>query len=495
MIIAALVFATPAFATVDLNAVQTAPNAASVYITYTRDVNVRAFALDVNIDSGCKWSVVSGYKRGESNNVAPGYGIFPGRFRDYINAADPCWVDVNYTPVAPWDDPDARGGIGTNGVTLELGALFAGDGNRPATSGTLCRLDINVPGGVNDANVKSTANVARGKVVKEDASEATTNLPKSVKVVFQTQVACPNVVGFPCSSACGIIQAVDSLVCGNPTFEYSATVAAGTVISQNPLAGAPVDPGSTVNWVCSLGIAPPAEILYPMVDHDINVTVVWPPVTLATSYKLQRTADVNTGVWTQIYSGTNTGNYRYKVDNNGLTPLPTGSHYRYRVKSVSAAGDGNDWRTGTWDCNTYWETCYDANSTDGNYADWKSVAVGRARCWCFPRQCNGDADGKREGGLGNYWYVGNPDLTILAVGYLIKDPPAGKGLEALWAGPNSVPASCGDFSRTKEGGLGNYWRVGQPDVTKLAKYYLKKETDPNKPPATCVPGNRNPPWW
>ena len=153
---------------------------------------------------------------------------------------------------------------------------------------------------------------------------------------LDNRVVVPNVVGQPCANAPGIITAVDNLVVGNVTYAYSLTVAADTVISQDPAAGTPVSSGSAVDYVCSLGIAPPSQIWYPKIDHDINVTVVWTPVTGATSYKLERTADINGvgGGWAQVFDGCNSGNYRFKVDNNGLT---AGTHYRYRVKSENAA--------------------------------------------------------------------------------------------------------------------------------------------------------------
>jgi len=77
-------------------------------------------ALDITVDNNTIIAGISNFKTGESTAASKGFGIFPGRFRDYINAANPNWVDPNYTPVAPAGDPDARGGIGTNGVTMSL---------------------------------------------------------------------------------------------------------------------------------------------------------------------------------------------------------------------------------------------------------------------------------------------------------------------------------------------------------------------------------------
>jgi hypothetical protein len=95
--------------------------------------------------------------------------------------------------------------------------------------------------------------------------------------------------------------------------------------------------------------------------------------------------------------------------------------------------------------------------------------------------------------LGGYWYVGSPDLSILGVGWLKKDPPKGSGILQLWL--DGVPAACGDIGRDKHGTstLGGYWRVGSPDLTKLGTYWLKKEPPKGSgTPADCPPGNRNP---
>jgi beta-lactam-binding protein with PASTA domain len=63
----------------------------------------------------------------------------------------------------------------------------------------------------------------------------------------------PDVVGLTTSAASTAITAVDSLVVGTTTNQYSNTVAAGLVISQSPVGGSAVDIGSAVNIVVSLG--------------------------------------------------------------------------------------------------------------------------------------------------------------------------------------------------------------------------------------------------
>ena len=70
-------------------------------------------------------------------------------------------------------------------------------------------------------------------------------------------VSVPGVVGDTQAAATTAITGV-GLVVGTATTQSSATVASGTVISQNPAAGVSVASGSAVNLVVSSGPAPPA---------------------------------------------------------------------------------------------------------------------------------------------------------------------------------------------------------------------------------------------
>jgi len=89
---------------------------------------VRAFALDIRVSKGTIDAIFD-YHVGESTAANPGYGIFPGSFGRYITV-DPDtgevvnW-DVNeYTPVADPYSPGTLGGLGTNGITIEMAALY-----------------------------------------------------------------------------------------------------------------------------------------------------------------------------------------------------------------------------------------------------------------------------------------------------------------------------------------------------------------------------------
>jgi hypothetical protein len=124
--------------------------------------------------------------------------------------------------------------------------------------------------------------------------------------------------------------------------------------------------------------------------------------------------------------------------------------------------------------------CY---AGQADYAQW--VLVGKPTCWCYPRQCHGDANGcqQTEKGLQPFW-VGSHDLTILSTG---------------WKKPNTDPAFssfvCADFDHISHSEKGIAWsfRVGGPDLTILSTYW-KAPNAPHlvAPPADCLPGNRVP---
>jgi hypothetical protein len=166
LILAALLFTTPAWATVRITVV---PDGKTATIKYATDgEKVRAFALDITADKGVIEGI-SGFIRGESTKEKPGYGIFPANFARYItvdpDTGDVAKWDVNdYTPVADPCDPGALGGLGTPGITIEMGALYYptddSSPNAPLNQGTLFKLTLS-----EQAQVTVKLNEARGGVV------------------------------------------------------------------------------------------------------------------------------------------------------------------------------------------------------------------------------------------------------------------------------------------------------------------------------------------
>ena len=175
LLLAALLFATPAMAAVRITVEPAGSTAAIKYATDGE--KVRAFALDITVNKG-KIVAISDFIRGESTAQKPGYGIFPGNFGRYISVDGTTgevasWDPNGYTPVADPCDPGALGGLGTNGITIEMGALYYPTGddspNAPPTSGTLFKLTLSEP-----ATVTIALNEARGGVVLTNPEVAAT---------------------------------------------------------------------------------------------------------------------------------------------------------------------------------------------------------------------------------------------------------------------------------------------------------------------------------
>jgi hypothetical protein len=210
--LAVLLLATPALAAVRI--IVEADDDCGAVIKYETDGEmVRAFALDVTIDSGQTIEAISDFLKGESTAAAPGFGIFPANFGDYIEVdADTGEVttwDVNeYTPLADPNDPGALDGLGSSGVTIEMGALYypADDTspNAPPTSGTLCKLEVS-----GQCNVTVTENAIRGGVVLTDpdvAADVDLTLAQGVEVC----------TGTPCPSSWSQAECDEWITVGQP---------------------------------------------------------------------------------------------------------------------------------------------------------------------------------------------------------------------------------------------------------------------------------------
>lgn len=168
-----LLIASPAFAGVTITCNQPTPGNGRVDINYSvDDANlVRAFALNVQVSAGTISAV---------NNVNAKYRIYPGSI--VISGG----VVTNWgTPVA--SGTGALGGIGTSGVTLEMGSLYkmsdVNDANKPATSGLLCSITATAA-----CTVTISGNPTRGNVVFE--SGATTDVSSNCAVTFPPPPTC-----------------------------------------------------------------------------------------------------------------------------------------------------------------------------------------------------------------------------------------------------------------------------------------------------------------
>jgi len=116
------------------------------------------------------------------------------------------------------------------------------------------------------------------------------------------------------------------------------------------------------------------------------------------------------------------------------------------------------------------------------HADW--VAFGKPECWCYARQCYGDADGLKQGStfLG-FMYVGTDDLEVLVAGWKVLEEPKGPGIATV---ENGI---CADFNHDQQGStfLG-FMRVGTDDLGVLVASWKVLE-EPKGPgvPGDCVP--------
>ena len=169
--LAVLMLATPALAAVKI-IVEDQGNFTAAIKYQTDGEKVRAFALDITVAAGTI-DAISGYVKGESVPGNIGYGIFPANFALHITVAETgevqTWDVADYTPVAPATDPGALGGLGTNGITIEMGALYSPpedtSPNAPGDSGTLCLLTVS-----EECTMTAAENATRGGVVLTDPS-------------------------------------------------------------------------------------------------------------------------------------------------------------------------------------------------------------------------------------------------------------------------------------------------------------------------------------
>jgi beta-lactam-binding protein with PASTA domain len=448
-----------------------------------------------------------------STNPVGGSSVACGSAVDYVVSTGPCTCTV---PTVV-DQPEATATANIVGAGFTLGNRTTTCSNTITTVGHIIST---TPGGGSSAACGSAVAyvVSTGSctctvpnVVTQPEATATGNIVAAGFTLGTRTTTCSNTIAAgsvistnpvagpaPCGSAVAYVVSTGPCICtvptlttcatanaaitaagfvvGNVTTQNSSTVPAGTVISQSPLGGSSATCGSAVDYVCSLGLPAPASITYPPSDANNGIyNVSWASVTGATSYQLERNGGSG---WSTIYTGSSTS---YTED------VFPGS-YTYRVKACNAIVGCGDYRTGTTCVVTF---CY--GTGDPNYANWIDPNIHRPTCWCYPRQCHGDADGKKTGsGLSGYMYVSQPDLDIMSAGWQIKDPPKGPGIANLTV--SGVPVACGDFARNKTGSaLAGYMRISQPDLDKMSLYWNVKE--PAKGPGTpadCVPGNRNP---
>ncbi len=217
-------------------------NAAIIYNATGGDVS--GFGLNITIDDG-NITAISGYHIGESKSGSKGYGIFPGT----IDINDTTgMVDSYGNPVAPSSDPCALGGLGTGGITIELGALYT-TGNAPNRAGTLCVLTVS-----DDCNLTLALNARRGGVVDVNYADASVTL-KGPRHIDGPVSLClvPDISNMTAAEANAAIEA-NGLAVGTINWSTSWSVDVNKVMDQDPNAGEWVSCNpSTVSYLLSSG--------------------------------------------------------------------------------------------------------------------------------------------------------------------------------------------------------------------------------------------------
>jgi hypothetical protein len=202
MVLAVTVLAVPAWAVINITATTTQvtvngtpADTDEVVITYenTEPNAVRAFAFDITVQDPCGDPNADAHiidiNEGDLN---VDYWVYPGSID--INEAGA--VNDVGTPVAdPCQLPsDTQGGLGTAGITVEMGSLYVGEVNAPASSGVLLKLYVD-----DNCLVNMADNVSRGAIVLEGVgSKASGNYTGgSVNMYTGTQLAQWRAVGKP----------------------------------------------------------------------------------------------------------------------------------------------------------------------------------------------------------------------------------------------------------------------------------------------------------
>jgi hypothetical protein len=112
--------------------------------------------------------------------------------------------------------------------------------------------------------------------------------------------------------------------------------------------------------------------------------------------------------------------------------------------------------------------------------DW--YPVGKPACWCYARQCNGDSNGDKEGTpIQGYYYVGIPDIGLLAAAWKVKEPTKGPGIQSV---PNG---GCADHAHNRAGTpIQGYYYVGTQDIGIVAANWKVKESPKGPGVPVCV---------
>ena len=542
LVITVLLVATQAYAgNVTLSAVDASSGGERwASIRYSADANVSAFGLKVTADSGAIFTgEVKDYNVGECTATVQGYGIFPGTIViDESNGV----VESNGTPIAPNSDPGASGtGPNTGALVLEMGTLYV-EGNEPALSGTLVSVKVD-----KDCTVCVDTEPVRGNVVLTDANEANVTYdPCCVHLQIDYDYGDADDAPYPtlwASTPNGARHvAIGPMLGANRDIELDGQPSADCLLDDTT--GVPDDEDGITALVVTPAIGTVTVtvtgtcLLNAWIDFDHNgnwtdagdqIFTDQPLVAGPNTLTFPVPADpcicsdlisrwrVSTAGGDDYYGEASDGEVEDYNQPHIICHVPdvVGDPCDEAIAELIANGfvigdiivEYNDYVPWKYVISTDPAYCnYPGCGTDVNLvvsggsecylgqpdeAEW--TEAGRPTCWCYPRQCHGDADGLSSGSyyLG-YAYVNTADLDIMSLGWQVKDPPKGSGILNQFV--NGVPVACADFNHDKVGSyyLG-YNRIGTTDLDLMSLYWLKREPPKGSgTPANCVPGNRIP---
>ena len=389
---------------------------------------VRAFALDVTVDSGAEIAAV------EVNDGE--YWVFPGSMTFEVNSVTGD-VEINSPGSAICDPCEYLGTLGLepSGMTIEMGALFPADtpGEAPPRQGELLKFRVN-----QGCCITVVQNQIRGGVVMQNPAQI---------FDFNSPVVC-----------LAFTHSISGQVTGD--------VQDGVTITGLP--GAPVTASGgfytdTVpdGWT---GTATPVLACYTFNPTSISYST---PVTSD-----QTNQDYTSTQITYTISGQITGVVQDGVTITGLPSAPVTAGGGYYTDTVPDGWSGTaepvladyDFAPADYaysnvqadsltdNYTSYDEKCLDVTATE--YNAWVGAPWNEPNCWCYSRQCRGDIDGKK---ILMKW-VQNADLTKFRAAFLLTDAQ-------LSAIPDGI---CADLDHKKI----LMKRVQNADLTIFREYFL-----------------------
>ena len=181
LVLTVLMLAAPALAEVAITATDDGGGKVIVSYTSSDEPNVVALGLDIQLDNDANITEVL--------EVNENFWVYPGSID--VNADGSVdsngTADCNKYQYAP-GTPAYAGtlpGLGTNGVSIEMAALYVGAANAPPKSGKLFAFKVD-----GDTCATITANVIRGSIVLENATTADSNFTAATNVCVSTGCPC-----------------------------------------------------------------------------------------------------------------------------------------------------------------------------------------------------------------------------------------------------------------------------------------------------------------